>query len=61
MFLRLDGRPTELMTYRSVRPEAADPSVAALVGNARLVTVAGMWSKDDAVAFAARLIETINQ
>lgn len=25
MFQRLDGRPTELMTYRSVRPEAADP------------------------------------
>lgn len=25
MFLRLDGRPTELVTYRSVRPEAADP------------------------------------
>ena len=38
-----------------------DPSVAALVGTARLVTVAGVWSKDDAVAFAARLIETINQ
>ncbi|MFD7445457.1 RNA ligase [Streptomyces sp. NPDC059909] len=25
MFLRLDGRPTELVTYRSVRPEAPDP------------------------------------
>ncbi|WP_069773460.1 RNA ligase [Streptomyces sp. LUP30] len=25
MFLRLDGRPTELVTYRSVRPEASDP------------------------------------
>ncbi|MEV6397186.1 RNA ligase [Streptomyces sp. NPDC051907] len=25
MFLRLDGRPTELVTYRSARPEAADP------------------------------------
>ncbi|MGW1895075.1 T4 RnlA family RNA ligase [Streptomyces sp. NPDC002004] len=25
MFLRLDGRPTEFVTYRSVRPEAADP------------------------------------
>ncbi|QGV77151.1 RNA ligase [Streptomyces ficellus] len=25
MFLRLDDRPTELVTYRSVRPEAADP------------------------------------
>ncbi|MEU4129433.1 RNA ligase [Streptomyces wuyuanensis] len=25
MFQRLDGRPTELMTYRSVRPEASDP------------------------------------
>ncbi|MGW7164122.1 T4 RnlA family RNA ligase [Streptomyces sp. NPDC054884] len=25
MFLRLDGRPTELVTYRSTRPEAADP------------------------------------
>ncbi|NUK32438.1 polynucleotide kinase [Streptomyces lunaelactis] len=25
MFLRLDGRPTELVTYRSLRPEAADP------------------------------------
>ncbi len=25
MFLRLDGRTTELVTYRSVRPEAADP------------------------------------
>ncbi|MFF6783354.1 RNA ligase [Streptomyces sp. NPDC012510] len=25
MFLRLDGRPTELVTYRSVRPEATDP------------------------------------
>ena len=40
---------------------AADPSVAALVGAARLVTVAGVWSKDNALAFAARLIETINQ
>ncbi|MGW1271601.1 T4 RnlA family RNA ligase [Streptomyces sp. NPDC002491] len=25
MFLRLDGRPTELVTYRSTRPEASDP------------------------------------
>ncbi|GAB7110129.1 hypothetical protein JCM4814A_84440 [Streptomyces phaeofaciens JCM 4814] len=25
MFLRLDGRETELVTYRSIRPEAADP------------------------------------
>lgn len=25
LFQRLDGRPTALMTYRSVRPEAADP------------------------------------
>lgn len=25
LFLRLDGRPTELVTYRSVRPEASDP------------------------------------
>ncbi|KIZ16139.1 RNA ligase [Streptomyces natalensis] len=25
VFQRLDGRPTELMTYRSVRPQAADP------------------------------------
>ncbi|MFH9552944.1 RNA ligase [Streptomyces sp. NPDC017435] len=25
MFLRLDGRPTELVTYRSARPEASDP------------------------------------
>ncbi|MFG3497789.1 RNA ligase [Streptomyces sp. NPDC047928] len=25
VFLRLDGRPTELVTYRSVRPEASDP------------------------------------
>jgi RNA ligase len=25
MFLRLDGRPTVLVTYRSVRPEASDP------------------------------------
>ncbi|MGA5407733.1 T4 RnlA family RNA ligase [Streptomyces lavendulocolor] len=25
MFLRLDGRPTELVTYRSVRPRASDP------------------------------------
>ncbi len=25
MFLRLDGRPTELVTYRSARPDAADP------------------------------------
>ena len=25
MFLRLDGRPTDLVTYRSVRPEASDP------------------------------------
>ncbi|MER7107212.1 RNA ligase [Streptomyces sp. NPDC000229] len=25
MFLRLDGRPTELATYRSVRPAASDP------------------------------------
>ncbi|MER7176349.1 RNA ligase [Streptomyces mesophilus] len=25
MFLRLDGRTTELVTYRSVRPQAADP------------------------------------
>ncbi|MFH8926939.1 RNA ligase [Streptomyces pristinaespiralis] len=25
MFLRLDGRPTELLTYRSVRPATADP------------------------------------
>lgn len=25
MFLRLDGRPTELVTYRSVRPVASDP------------------------------------
>jgi RNA ligase len=25
MFLRLDERPTELVTYRSVRPEASDP------------------------------------
>ncbi|MGI5479121.1 RNA ligase [Streptomyces lavendofoliae] len=25
MFLRLDGRPTELATYRSVRPRASDP------------------------------------
>ncbi|MFJ9413647.1 RNA ligase [Streptomyces sp. NPDC101227] len=25
MFQRLDGRPTELVTYRSVRPETADP------------------------------------
>jgi hypothetical protein len=38
-----------------------DPSVAGLVGNSRLVTVAGVWSKNDAVAFAARVIETLNQ
>ncbi|MEU3278498.1 RNA ligase [Streptomyces antibioticus] len=25
MFLRLDGRPTELVTYRAARPEASDP------------------------------------
>lgn len=25
VFLRLDGRPTELVTWRSVRPETADP------------------------------------
>lgn len=25
MFQRLDGRPTELVTYRSTRPEASDP------------------------------------
>ncbi|MFE1773142.1 RNA ligase [Streptomyces sp. NPDC059008] len=25
MFQRLDGRPTELVTYRSLRPEASDP------------------------------------
>ncbi|QIP83144.1 polynucleotide kinase [Streptomyces sp. Tu 2975] len=25
LFLRLDGRPTELLTYRSVRPATADP------------------------------------
>ncbi|MFI1396218.1 hypothetical protein [Streptomyces sp. NPDC020681] len=25
MFLRLDGRPTELVTYRSLRPEPSDP------------------------------------
>lgn len=25
MFLRLDGRPTQFVTYRSTRPEAADP------------------------------------
>lgn len=25
MFLRLDGRPTDLVVWRSVRPEAADP------------------------------------
>ena len=39
----------------------SDPSVAALVGTARLVTVAGVWSKADAVAFAARVIETLHQ
>jgi hypothetical protein len=39
----------------------ADPSVEALVGTARLVTVANVWSKADAVAFAARVIETLDQ
>ncbi len=40
---------------------AADPAVAALVGTARLVTVAGVWGRADAVAFAARALETLNQ
>jgi hypothetical protein len=38
-----------------------DPSVAALVGNSRLVAVAGVWSKDDAVVFATRMIETLGE
>lgn len=46
---------------RSAPISGSDPSVAGLVGTARLVTVADVWSKDDAVAFAARIIETINQ
>ncbi|WP_276209121.1 RNA ligase [Streptomyces amritsarensis] len=28
MFMRLDGRPTELTTWRRVRPDAADPYIA---------------------------------
>jgi hypothetical protein len=39
---------------------ADDPTVARLVGGGRLVTVAGVWSKADAAAFAARTIEGIN-
>ena len=47
------GHPLPLSQYA--------PSVAALAGGARLVAVAGVWSKDAATAFAARTIETINQ
>ena len=46
---------------RSVPISATDPSVAALVGSGKLVTVSGVWSKADAVAFASRMIESINQ
>jgi len=37
------------------------PAVKDLVGNARMVTVEKVWSKADAVAFATRTLETLNQ
>jgi hypothetical protein len=36
------------------------PAVATLVGNARPITVADVWSKADAVELATRTLETIN-